>query len=78
MASVVFFGPARDAAGTRRLEVEGASVGEIVEKVLDRFGPPLAALMPTCRVWVNGHAAFAETALSPGDEVAVLPPVSGG
>jgi molybdopterin converting factor small subunit len=32
----------------------------------------------TSRVWVNGEEAPSATVLSAGDEVAVLPPVSGG
>jgi molybdopterin converting factor small subunit len=37
-------------------------------------------VLGTARVWVNGDepAAGDATVLEPGDEVAVLPPVSGG
>ena len=37
-----------------------------------------AALMPTCRIWVNGEPAEGGTTVAETDEVAVLPPVSGG
>lgn len=39
-----------------------------------RLGP----LMASCALWVNQSPAGPRTPLSPGDEVAVLPPVSGG
>ena len=37
-----------------------------------------AAVLATCRVWVNGEEVDPATVLSERDEVAVLPPVSGG
>ena len=44
----------------------------------ERYGPTFADVLATCRVWVNGDPADGRTAVGPGDEVAVLPPVSGG
>lgn len=48
--------------------------------MVDRYGPAFAAVLETSRVWLNGDepAEGDETPLQPGDEVAVLPPVSGG
>jgi molybdopterin converting factor small subunit len=44
------------------------------------FGPEFVAVLATSRVWVNGEEPVDgdATALEDGDEVAVLPPVSGG
>ena len=46
------------------------------------IGPPLRAafaeLLPSCRVWVNGDPAERDDVVAAADEVAVLPPVSGG
>jgi molybdopterin synthase sulfur carrier subunit len=78
VATVLFFGPARDAAGVRRASVEGQDVDEVVSAAVDRFGPALRELLPTCRVWVNGEPATGDEPLGTDDEVAVLPPVSGG
>jgi molybdopterin converting factor small subunit len=36
------------------------------------------AVLGTCRIWLNGSAADRADAVTPADEVAVLPPVSGG
>ena len=42
------------------------------------FGEGFARVLPSCRVWVNGEAADAADPVGAADEVAVLPPVSGG
>ena len=78
MATVLFFGPARDATGARSAVVEGASVRDVVAATAARYGEQLANLLPTCRVWLNGDPATPESLVGADDEVAVLPPVSGG
>lgn len=51
-----------------------------MHQAVARYGAAFEALLPTARVWVNGDEPPAgdETDLVAGDEVAVLPPVSGG
>jgi molybdopterin converting factor small subunit len=78
MATLRLFASAREAAGTNRDDVAGADVGEVLAAATERYGPVFAALLPTCKVWVNGDPADLATPVGPGDEVAVLPPVSGG
>ena len=72
------FARARELAGTNRDVFEATTVGEVIEAAVARYGPDFAALLPTCRVWLNGDPADHATVVRPGDEVAVLPPVSGG
>ncbi len=43
-----------------------------------RHGPSFVAVLGQCRVWLNGEPAELDTAVGDGDEIAVLPPVSGG
>lgn len=78
MPTVLFFGPVRDATGARAAVVEGSSVGEVVEATVARYGTGLADLMPTCRVWLNGDPAPPDAPVGDHDEIALLPPVSGG
>lgn len=78
MAHVRLFAGAREAAGTDRDVIDGATVGEVVDAAVDRYGPGFAALLPSCRIWVNGDPADRADAVGPDDELAVLPPVSGG
>lgn len=72
------FAAAREAAGTGRDVVDGATVREALDAAVVKFGPTFADVLSTCRVWVNGEAAELDDAVAPTDEVAVLPPVSGG
>lgn len=72
------FAAAREAAGTGRDELDGADVGQVLDAAVARYGERFAAVLARSKVWVNGEPAGRADALSPRDEVAVLPPVSGG
>ena len=78
MAVLRLFASAREAAGTARDEVPGGDVAAVLRVATERYGAGFAALLPTCKVWVNGEPADPATVVGPADEVAVLPPVSGG
>jgi len=79
MATLRMFASVREAAGGERsITIEGSTVGEVVDAAVDKFGGHFAALLPTCKTWVNGEPADLDTAVSATDEVAILPPVSGG
>ena len=78
MTRLLLLGPAREAAGVRQDEIDGATVGEVLEKAVARYGSDLARVLAVSQVWVNGDAADAADVVEPYDEVAVLPPVSGG
>ena len=58
--------------------VDGATVGEVIDAACARYGPDFAALVQTCRVWRNGEPATRDEPVGETDEVAILPPVSGG
>lgn len=72
------FGPAREMAGTGVDQVPGTSVAEITETAAARYGERFSALLPSCQVWVNGETSDPATEVGEEDEVAILPPVSGG
>jgi molybdopterin converting factor small subunit len=78
MAVLRLFASVREAAGRSRDEVDGADVAEVLATATQRYGGTFEALLPTCKIWVNGEPADGATAVGPQDEVAVLPPVSGG
>lgn len=72
------FAAAREAAGTGRDDVPGATVAEVLSAATERYGATFAHVLETCRIWVNGDAAAPGDRVAPSDEIAVLPPVSGG
>jgi molybdopterin converting factor small subunit len=78
VAILRLFAAARETAGTGRDEVPGASVGEVLAAARVRYGEQFAAVLGTANIWVNGEPADDDTAVGRDDEVAVLPPVSGG
>jgi molybdopterin converting factor small subunit len=77
------FAAAREAAGCTHAEFsldEARDVESLLRAAGVRFGTAFDAVLATSRVWVNGDEPTAGngTSLHDGDEVAVLPPVSGG
>ena len=77
---VRLFASARDAAGRAEDTIEVTTLGEALDRARSAYGSDFAAVLDTARVWVNGDEPERgdETVLADGDEVAVLPPVSGG
>lgn len=78
MAVLRLFAGAREAAGTARDELPGRTVGEVLDAARARYGSAFADLLEHCAVWCNGEPCELDVAVADEDEVAVLPPVSGG
>ena len=77
---VLLFASVRDAVGQRRMAV-ATSEGDTVEQLLQRLVsdyPKLAGHTGTLMAAVNQEYAPRDTVLHDGDEVAFIPPVSGG
>jgi len=72
------FAAARVAAGRGRDELPGATVAEVLSSARARYGEAFGHVLATCRVWVNGEPADEQAPVGEHDEIAVLPPVSGG
>ncbi len=78
MARLLLFGPAREAAGTSSDEIDAETVAEVLELAQLRYGQAFASILGVSQVWVNGEPTPMGDAVGPHDEVAVLPPISGG
>jgi len=78
MARLRLFASAREAAGTSADAFDGATVAEVLAAATQRYGDEFARVLTTCRVWVNGDEVPVDSPVGSNDEVAVLPPVSGG
>jgi molybdopterin converting factor subunit 1 len=78
MAQVRLFASMREAAGRSHDELPGATVADVLDAAVARYGSDFEERLQQCRVWVNGEQVPADSPVAEGDEVAVLPPVSGG
>jgi len=78
MATLRLFAGLRETAGTSEVAVDASTVGEVIDQAVADYGDHFAEQLSTARVWVNGEPAENDTRVSPTDEVAIIPPVSGG
>jgi len=78
MAILRLFAQARESAGVGSIEISGTTVGEVLDGATTQFGSGFATIVSNSKVWVNGEPAASGDSVGGNDEVAVLPPVSGG
>jgi molybdopterin synthase sulfur carrier subunit len=78
VAILRLFASAREAAGTARDDIPGTTVREVLDHATERYGPAFATVLQQSRVWCNGEPVDEAAAVQDRDELAVLPPVSGG
>ena len=78
MAVLRLFAGAREAAGTGSDDLPGATVSDVLEAARARYGAVFADVLEHCQIWRNGEPCELDDAVADTDEVAVLPPVSGG
>lgn len=78
--AIHLFASARDAVGRRELSLavpEGTTVEGLLQRLVSDY-PRLAGHTGTLAAAVNQEYADRNTTLRDGDEVAFIPPVSGG
>lgn len=78
MARLRLFANLREAAGVAEVSIDGASVGEVVDHAAAEYGARFAAGLAHAKVWVNGDEADPSRPVAASDEIALIPPVSGG
>jgi MoaD family protein len=78
MVRVRLFAALRELAGASEVEAEGRTAGEVADALSARFGERFGQIAAVGSLVVNGERADRTTAVAEGDEVALLPPVSGG
>lgn len=80
-AKVLFFSVFRDLVGSDSLEWEvpkdGIRLEELIESLHEAY-PRLAGWQGKTLLAVNCEYANRDVLVSPGDEVAIMPPVQGG
>jgi MoaD family protein len=78
MVTVRLFAALRELAGASRVEAEGRTAGEVVDELSNRFGERFGMIAAVGSLVLNGERATRISVVADGDELAVLPPVSGG
>lgn len=78
---LLLFAGCREAVGSKELEVElpesVSTVGEAFEVVLGRY-PQLRGISKSVAIARNAEYVSGNSPISDGDELAIIPPVSGG
>jgi len=79
LVTIRLFAAAADAVGSRQLEGDwaGQTVSQLLEALV-REHPRLARIAPALATAVNREYAEGDRVLQEGDELALIPPVSGG
>jgi MoaD family protein len=75
---VRLFAALRELAGRSATEVDGRTVGDVADALSAQHGERFAQIVGVSSFVVNGERASRATIIADGDEVAILPPVSGG
>jgi molybdopterin converting factor small subunit len=78
MARLRLFANLRESAGTGQAEFSGTTVAEVLEAATDAYGKEFGRGLTVAKVWVNGEPAEPADPVGDTDEIALIPPVSGG
>lgn len=77
---LLLFASLKDIAGRRDLEMElddGSTLQQVTEKLASLY-PEIGRMQNSVRIAINQEFADENSSLNNGDEIAFLPPMSGG
>jgi molybdopterin synthase sulfur carrier subunit len=78
VVKVRLFAALRELAGASEVEAEADTVAEVIEVLSARYGERFSRIVEVGSAIVDGERVSRETVMTDGQEVALLPPVSGG
>ena len=78
MVKVRLFAALRELAGASHVDAQGRTAGQVVDALTARYGERFGQIAAVGSLVVNGDRASRATILADDDELAILPPVSGG
>ncbi|MEA2024538.1 MAG: MoaD/ThiS family protein [Actinomycetota bacterium] len=78
MPTLRLFARFREIAGTDTVVVEDGTVGEILDRAATEYGSAFENALTSAGVWVNGNPVDRTAPVGADDEMAIIPPVSGG
>lgn len=75
---VRLFAVLREIAGSGTVEADGSTVEQLVQQLCDRYGERFTAVVERSSIVIDGERVSLDAIVSGVNEVAILPPVSGG
>ena len=75
---VRLFAALRELAEVGETDAVGTTVGEVADGLVARYGERFGRIVAVSTFVVNGERASRSSVIAEGDEIAILPPVSGG
>ena len=78
VVKVRLFAALRELAGASEVEAEADTVAEVIEVLSARYGERFSRIVEVGSAVVDGERVDRDTVMTDGQEVALLPPVSGG
>jgi molybdopterin synthase sulfur carrier subunit len=78
MPTLRLFARFREIAGTDTVVVDEGTVGEILDRAAADYGSAFENSLSSAGVWVNGEPVDSSAPVGADDEMAIIPPVSGG
>jgi MoaD family protein len=79
MAKAMVFASLRQVVGAREIEFPAGTIGELLRQAAETYGEAFAKQVPHCTILVNGSGVTEpDTPITDADQIAILPPVSGG
>jgi molybdopterin converting factor small subunit len=78
VVKVRLFAALRELARGSEVDAAGATAGEVLDDLCSRYGERFARVARAGSIVVDGERADADRSLTGSEEVAILPPVSGG
>ena len=78
MPTLRLFARFREIAGTDTVVVDEGTVGEILDRAAAEYGSAFENSLASAGVWVNGDPVDRTAPVGADDEMAIIPPVSGG
>ncbi|HEY3264736.1 MAG TPA: MoaD/ThiS family protein [Actinomycetota bacterium] len=78
VVKVRLFAALRELARGSEVDAAGTTAGEVLDDLCSRYGERFARVARAGSIVVDGERADADRSLTGSEEVAILPPVSGG
>jgi len=78
VSTILFFAQVKEATGVSKMELHVSTVEQAIAETTDKFGSDFSKVLETSQIWLNGKPCSLQDSVQNADEIAIIPPVSGG